>query len=57
VARGELDPVLAEFAVERQNITALWPESRRANPALRAFLTQLQDAFQERLNAGADLSI
>jgi len=57
VTRGELVPVLSAFAVERHNITALWPESRRANPALRAFLTQLQDAFQERLNAGADLSI
>ena len=43
VARGELVPVLAEFAVERHNLTALWPESRRANPAVRAFLILLQD--------------
>jgi DNA-binding transcriptional LysR family regulator len=45
VARGELVPVLAEHAVIRHNITALWPESRRANPAVRAFLTHLQGAF------------
>lgn len=44
VARGELVPVLAEHAVIRHNITALWPESRRANPAVRAFLAHLQGA-------------
>jgi DNA-binding transcriptional LysR family regulator len=48
VARGELVPVLDAFAVERHNITALWPESRRANPAVRAFLALLQDVFRER---------
>ena len=53
VARGELVPVLAEFAVERQNITALWPESRNANPAVRAFLTHLQSLFQERMTTEA----
>ena len=42
VARGELVPVLSEFAVERHNITAVWPESRRTNPAVRAFLAHLQ---------------
>jgi DNA-binding transcriptional LysR family regulator len=42
VARGELVPVLAAHAVDRHNITAIWPESRRANPALRAFLKHLQ---------------
>jgi DNA-binding transcriptional LysR family regulator len=42
VRRGELDSVLSGFAVERRNITALWPESRRANPAVRAFLAMLQ---------------
>lgn len=42
VARGELVPVLADHAVERHNITALWPESRRTNPAVRAFLAHLQ---------------
>jgi DNA-binding transcriptional LysR family regulator len=56
VARGELAPVLTEFAVERPTITALWPESRRANPAVRAFLTQLQELFEERMQAAAKLS-
>jgi DNA-binding transcriptional LysR family regulator len=41
VKRGELVPVLSDFAVERNNITAVWPESRRSNPAVRAFLTEL----------------
>jgi DNA-binding transcriptional LysR family regulator len=49
VARDELVPVLAAYAVERHNITALWPESRRANPAVRAFLTLLQDVFQGQM--------
>lgn len=38
VNRQELVPILAEFAVQRENITAIWPESRRSNPAVRAFL-------------------
>ncbi|ESX53155.1 hypothetical protein X760_29995 [Mesorhizobium sp. LSHC422A00] len=38
VKRGELVPVLSTFAVERNNVTVLWPASRRANPAVRAFL-------------------
>ncbi|AXO15706.1 LysR family transcriptional regulator [Thalassospira indica] len=49
VERGELVPVLSDFAVERHKITALWPESRRANPALRAFIPFLQKAFQDRM--------
>jgi len=55
VARGELVPVLPEYAVERHTITAVWPESRRANPAVRAFLTLLQEAFRERMAATAGL--
>ncbi len=51
VARGELAPVLSAFAIGRNNITALWPESRRANPAVRAFLALLQDLFLERMPA------
>ncbi|WP_434621576.1 LysR substrate-binding domain-containing protein [Azospirillum sp. B2RO_4] len=51
VARGDLIPVLADFAVERNNITALWPESRHTNPAVRAFLALLQTVFQERMTA------
>jgi len=56
VARGELVPVLNRFAVERDNITALWPESRRANPAVRAFIVQLQEIFQKRMTAATGLS-
>lgn len=41
VARGDLLPILTEFAVMRQNVTAIWPESRRSNPAVRAFLDLL----------------
>ncbi|MGV4796779.1 MULTISPECIES: LysR family transcriptional regulator [Rhizobium] len=43
VKRGELKPILLEFAVDRHNITAVWPESRRTNPAVRAFLMMLAD--------------
>lgn len=45
VARGDLVPVLSDYAVERHNVMAVWPESRRARPAVRAFLTHLQDVF------------
>lgn len=43
VERGALVPILSDFAVDRQNITALWPESRRSNPAVRAFLNVLAE--------------
>lgn len=45
ITRGELVPVLADFAVRRHNVTAVWPESRRTNPAVRAFLTALSDGL------------
>lgn len=41
VKRRELVPILSEFAVERHNVTAIWPDSRRSNPAVRAFLDLL----------------
>lgn len=41
VERGDIVPVLSEFAVERHNVTAIWPESRRSNPAVRALLNLL----------------
>ena len=41
IKRGELIPILSEFAVDRHNITAVWPESRRTNPSVRAFLNML----------------
>lgn len=45
VARGELVPVLADYAVERSAITALWPQSRRGNPNVKAFLSFLDTVF------------
>jgi DNA-binding transcriptional LysR family regulator len=44
LSREELVPVLSEFAVVRNNITGIWPESRRTNPAVRAFLDLLTEA-------------
>lgn len=49
IARGELSPVLVDFAIERRNVTAVWPESRRSNPAVRAFLNTLEPAFDHRV--------
>ena len=48
VDRGQLIPVLSDFSVERHNITAVWPESRRTNPAVRAFLSILMESFGKR---------
>lgn len=45
VARGALVPILRDFAVERSAITALWPESRRSNPNVKAFLAFLGEVF------------
>ncbi|AUM70884.1 LysR family transcriptional regulator [Pseudomonas fluorescens] len=45
VKRKELIPILSDFAVDRHNITAIWPESRRTNPAVRAFLDVLIEAL------------
>ncbi len=45
VRRGSLLPVLPEFQVERSVITALWPESRRGSPNVRAFLGLLDEIF------------
>lgn len=53
VKRGELVSVLSTFAVERNNVTVLWPASRRANPAVRAFLTMIDAAFIQRMAASS----
>jgi len=45
VRRGELVPVLHEFTQDRFPITALWPESRRGNPNVRAFVSFLSEVF------------
>jgi DNA-binding transcriptional LysR family regulator len=45
VRRGELIPVLPQFTVERFAITALWPESRRGSPNVKAFIAFLIELF------------
>ncbi|WP_346831505.1 LysR family transcriptional regulator [Pseudomonas abietaniphila] len=45
VLRGELVPVLPQFVMERFPITALWPESRRGSPNVKAFLEFLAEVF------------
>ncbi|WP_413740534.1 LysR family transcriptional regulator [Sodalis sp. RH14] len=45
VRRQELIPVLTDFSVERHNISAVWHESRRSNPAVRAFLEFMLEQF------------
>lgn len=41
----KLIPLLCDFAVERHDISAVWHESRRANPAVRAFLEHMLHSF------------
>lgn len=45
VRRGELLPILTKFAAHRSNITAVWPESRRASPNVKAFLAFVAGVF------------
>jgi len=45
VERGLLAPVLGEYAVERSTITAVWPESRRGSPNVKAFVAFLEEVF------------
>lgn len=45
VRRGELVPLMTQYAVNRSNITALWPESRRGSPNVKAFLSLLEELF------------
>jgi DNA-binding transcriptional LysR family regulator len=45
VKRGELVPVLHEYAHTLFQITALWPESRRGNPNVKAFVSFLPHVF------------
>ena len=45
VARGELTPLFPQFAVDRSSITALWPESRRGSPNVKAFVSFLNELF------------
>jgi DNA-binding transcriptional LysR family regulator len=45
VEAGLLVPVLPELAVERFVITAMWPESRRGSPNVKAFVEFLMEIF------------
>jgi DNA-binding transcriptional LysR family regulator len=45
VARRELVPILRSFAVQRSHINALWPNTRRGSPNVRAFITFLSEIF------------
>lgn len=45
--RGEVVPVLGAFLRPRSYITALWPESRRGNPNVKAFVAFLAELFPE----------
>ena len=45
VERGLLVPVLNEFSVDRSSITAVWPESRRASPNVKAFISFLAEVI------------
>lgn len=47
VARGELVPVLNKYWADRGAITALWSESRRGNPNVRAFVAFLLEIFKD----------
>jgi len=47
VARGELVPVLTQYWADRHSITALWSESRRGNPNVKAFVAFLQEIFPD----------
>ncbi|KIQ60581.1 MULTISPECIES: LysR family transcriptional regulator [Pseudomonas] len=47
VRRGELVPILPQFTVERFSITALWPESRRGSPNVKAFIAFVLELFPE----------
>jgi len=47
VARGQLIPLLVDHWVERNHITALWSESRKGNPNVRAFVAFLRELFPD----------
>jgi DNA-binding transcriptional LysR family regulator len=45
VERGLLVPILPDLAVERFVVTAVWPESRRGSPNVKAFIEFLLEIF------------
>ena len=46
VRRGELIPLLSTFGCSNTDISAVWPESRRGHPGVKAFVNYLQEIFQ-----------
>jgi DNA-binding transcriptional LysR family regulator len=47
VERGELIPILKEFVTHRFDIIAFWPESRRGNPGVKAFVSFLSESISD----------
>jgi len=47
VMSGKLIPVLSEYYIVRNDISAFWPESRRGNPNVRAFIDFLGEIFTD----------
>ena len=45
VQRGTLVPLLSAHAVDTAIITAVWPESRRGHPNVKAFVAYLEEVF------------
>ncbi len=45
VRRGMLVPLLGEYSVDSSVITAVWPESRRGHPNVKAFVAFVQELF------------
>ena len=45
VEEGRLVPLLLDYAVERHDIRAVWPESRRGSPNVKAFANFLGELF------------
>lgn len=45
VARGELVPLLDEYAFDRSVISVVWPESRRSSPSVKVFISFLVEIF------------
>lgn len=46
VARGELVPLLDEYTFNSSMISAVWPESRRSSPSVKAFVAFLVKIFE-----------
>lgn len=47
VRRGEVVQVLSQFAADRSKINALWPQSRRGNPSVKAFVSYIATVFSK----------